>query len=253
VAPLQNQEVHGEVRVCYPAPQQGPGHRDRGAAGARAPRACVRACVRVRVRVRACVYWVRGAGQGETHWARARARACARVRACVRARARVRVLPHPAAATASRPCPARPAAQPGAGRPSRGPRAARPRLPTPQVPRANEHYALAAPLPSPLAPAAGGLVVQYEAQTPESHGCGGAYVKLLSHADGWAPGRLSRKTPYSIMFGPDRCGAAARVRARGAARPAGAGVWGVGGIARRRPTIRRRARRRPAGPAARAC
>jgi hypothetical protein len=70
---------------------------------------------------------------------------------------------------------------------------------------------MAALLPFPLAPESG-LIVQYEAQTPQTHGCGGAYMKLLSPPDGWAPQRLRSRTPYSIMFGPDRCGAAARVR-----------------------------------------
>ncbi|KIY94823.1 putative Calnexin Flags: Precursor [Monoraphidium neglectum] len=78
------------------------------------------------------------------------------------------------------------------------------------VPEPNKHYAMAALLPFPLAPESG-LIVQYEAQTAQTHGCGGAYMKLLSPPDGWAPQRLRSRTPYSIMFGPDRCGAAARV------------------------------------------
>lgn len=82
-----------------------------------------------------------------------------------------------------------------------------------QVPEPSRHYAMAARLPAPLAPGAGGLLVQYEVQITESHGCGGAYLKLLSHEEGRPPGRLGRKTHYSIMFGPDRCGAASRVRA----------------------------------------
>lgn len=101
--------------------------------------------------------------------------------------------------------------------------------PSLQVPEPNRQYALSALLPAPLPPA-GGLVVQYEAQTPEAHACGGAYLKLLSPPADWAPARLRKKTPYSIMFGPDRCGGAARVRAaRGAARRAGRGPCTPGG------------------------
>lgn len=80
-----------------------------------------------------------------------------------------------------------------------------------KVPEPNKHYAMAALLPQPLAPAEG-LVVQYEVQFTETHNCGGAYLKLLSHIPGWQPKKLGKKTTYSIMFGPDKCGAAARVR-----------------------------------------
>lgn len=99
---------------------------------------------------------------------------------------------------------------------------------------------MAAALPRPL-PGAGGLTLQYEAQITDTHACGGAYVKLLSAPgasgegggggkegdnDGdkggkissggkgkkpFAPEAVSRRAPYSVMFGPDRCGAAARV------------------------------------------
>ncbi|KAL7288079.1 hypothetical protein TKK_0017868 [Trichogramma kaykai] len=51
------------------------------------------------------------------------------------------------------------------------------------------------------------LVVQYEVIFQEGQECGGAYLKLLSsdpkHAD---LNDFHDKTPYTIMFGPDKCG-----------------------------------------------
>ncbi|XP_058791116.1 calnexin-like isoform X2 [Phymastichus coffea] len=51
------------------------------------------------------------------------------------------------------------------------------------------------------------LVVQYEVIFQEGQECGGAYLKLLSldfkHKD---LNNFHDKTPYTIMFGPDKCG-----------------------------------------------
>lgn len=73
---------------------------------------------------------------------------------------------------------------------------------------------MAAPLAAPLQPAAG-LVLQYEVRFSVNHTCGGAYLKLLSVPEGgledFKPRRLKGNTPFSIMFGPDRCGPDARV------------------------------------------
>ncbi|RWS11039.1 calnexin-like protein [Dinothrombium tinctorium] len=49
------------------------------------------------------------------------------------------------------------------------------------------------------------LVVQYEVQFKNGQECGGAYLKLLSAPSGNL-NSLNDKTPYSIMFGPDKCG-----------------------------------------------
>lgn len=75
-----------------------------------------------------------------------------------------------------------------------------------QIPEASQHYGMTALLKEPLH-AKDGLVVQYEAKFSEGHKCGGAYLKLLSApADGSSlmPDKLSSKTPFTIMFGPDR-------------------------------------------------
>ena len=54
------------------------------------------------------------------------------------------------------------------------------------------------------------FVLQYEVKFQNSITCGGAYIKLLS-ANGVDElehlGEFSDKTPYVIMFGPDKCGA----------------------------------------------
>ena len=51
------------------------------------------------------------------------------------------------------------------------------------------------------------LVVQYEVKMQNGLSCGGAYVKLLSSSESdLDPKQFADTTPYSIMFGPDRCG-----------------------------------------------
>jgi calnexin len=70
----------------------------------------------------------------------------------------------------------------------------------------NQYYGMAALLDQPLHPK-DGLVVQYEVKFSEGHKCGGAYLKLLSApADGsdLVPEKLKAKTPFTVMFGPDK-------------------------------------------------
>ncbi|WFD36188.1 hypothetical protein MCUN1_003065 [Malassezia cuniculi] len=51
------------------------------------------------------------------------------------------------------------------------------------------------------------LVVQYEVKMQKGLSCGGAYIKLLSDTpEGINSAEFSDTTPYTIMFGPDRCG-----------------------------------------------
>jgi calnexin len=49
-------------------------------------------------------------------------------------------------------------------------------------------------------------VVQYEVNFQNGLECGGAYVKLFTHDPKFNPSELNDKTPYTIMFGPDKCG-----------------------------------------------
>ena len=39
-----------------------------------------------------------------------------------------------------------------------------------------------------------------------SQDCGGGYIKLLSHDKNFDLRQFTDKTPYTIMFGPDKCG-----------------------------------------------
>lgn len=69
-----------------------------------------------------------------------------------------------------------------------------------------KHAAIAAPLTRPFVFADKPLVVQYEVQLQEGQTCGGSYVKLLTEPAGAALGAFNDRTPYTIMFGPDKCG-----------------------------------------------
>ncbi|VEL26674.1 unnamed protein product, partial [Protopolystoma xenopodis] len=50
------------------------------------------------------------------------------------------------------------------------------------------------------------LVLQYEVKFQNGMECGGAYVKLLSDSPSLDLGTFNDVTPYTIMFGPDKCG-----------------------------------------------
>lgn len=51
------------------------------------------------------------------------------------------------------------------------------------------------------------LIVQYEVTLQDGQECGGSYLKLLSAGSETTDlGKFHDKTPYSIMFGPDKCG-----------------------------------------------
>lgn len=70
-----------------------------------------------------------------------------------------------------------------------------------------KHSAISARLQRPFVFNTKPLIVQYEVLLQEGQECGGAYLKLLS--DGLDTKNLNHfhdKSPYSIMFGPDKCG-----------------------------------------------
>jgi len=56
-----------------------------------------------------------------------------------------------------------------------------------------------------------GLVVQYELQLKKGLQCGGAYIKLLAASEQLDQDGFTAGTPYTIMFGPDKCGATNKV------------------------------------------
>lgn len=84
------------------------------------------------------------------------------------------------------------------------------------VPELAKRYGVYHSLDTPLTFGKGGvesLVVQYEVHLQEGLSCGGAYLKLISQSEvGAFDGTtLDGSTPYSIMFGPDKCGSESKV------------------------------------------
>ncbi|SCV67738.1 BQ2448_5349 [Microbotryum intermedium] len=74
------------------------------------------------------------------------------------------------------------------------------------------HHGISALFDKPLDPKGKTLVVQYEVKLQNGLDCGGAYLKLLSDsAQGIQAEEFSDATPYTIMFGPDKCGSTSKV------------------------------------------
>lgn len=74
------------------------------------------------------------------------------------------------------------------------------------------HHAISTQFEEALDPAGKTLVVQYEVKLQKGLDCGGAYMKLLTESpDGIQAAEFSDQTPYTIMFGPDRCGSTSKV------------------------------------------
>ncbi|XP_076878617.1 calnexin [Brachyhypopomus gauderio] len=69
-----------------------------------------------------------------------------------------------------------------------------------------KHHAISAPLLRPFTFDTKPLIVQYEVNFQTGIDCGGAYVKLLSQSHDLNLEQFVDKTPYTIMFGPDKCG-----------------------------------------------
>ncbi|XP_069749419.1 calnexin isoform X2 [Narcine bancroftii] len=69
-----------------------------------------------------------------------------------------------------------------------------------------KHHAIATYLQKPFTFKDRPLIVQYEVYFQDGLQCGGAYLKLLSEDDQLDLRKFFDKTPYTIMFGPDKCG-----------------------------------------------
>ncbi|KAF3687200.1 Calnexin Precursor [Channa argus] len=69
-----------------------------------------------------------------------------------------------------------------------------------------KHHAIAAMLDKPFVFQDEQLVVQYEVNFQDGIDCGGAYIKLLSDTGSLHLEQFHDRTPYTIMFGPDKCG-----------------------------------------------
>ncbi|VIO91634.1 Uncharacterized protein BM_BM13750 [Brugia malayi] len=68
------------------------------------------------------------------------------------------------------------------------------------------HHAIASKFSRPFKFDGKPLIVQYEVKYEEGQECGGGYLKLLTEGIE-ALEEFTDKTPYTIMFGPDKCGA----------------------------------------------
>lgn len=79
-----------------------------------------------------------------------------------------------------------------------------------QLTQEMKHYGFGARFSTPLISAEDEIVIQYELKLEEKLDCGGAYIKLLRDSDVLLH-NLSNETPYTIMFGPDKCGSDSRV------------------------------------------
>ncbi|XP_057835639.2 calnexin homolog isoform X2 [Cryptomeria japonica] len=56
------------------------------------------------------------------------------------------------------------------------------------------------------------VVLQYDLKAQNGLVCGGAYLKyLIPQNAGWDPKHFDNQSPFSIMFGPDKCGATNKV------------------------------------------
>ncbi|KAG5455471.1 MAG: Calreticulin family-domain-containing protein, partial [Olpidium bornovanus] len=74
-------------------------------------------------------------------------------------------------------------------------------------------HAISAPFAAPIDPAGKDLVVQYEVKMQQGLECGGAYLKLLqaNDAKSFQAKDFTNETPYTLMFGPDKCGSTNKV------------------------------------------
>eukprot|EP00158_Paraphelidium_tribonemae_P002746 Partr_v1_DN25634_c0_g1_i1_m4429 putative Calnexin len=74
------------------------------------------------------------------------------------------------------------------------------------------HHAISVSFEKPVNPEGKDLVIQYDLKFQEELQCGGAYIKLLTESkEGIKYQEFSDSTPYTIMFGPDRCGTTNKV------------------------------------------
>ncbi|KTW30697.1 hypothetical protein T552_00409 [Pneumocystis carinii B80] len=74
------------------------------------------------------------------------------------------------------------------------------------------HHAISAKFDKPINNKGKTLVIQYEVMFQNRLECGGAYLKLITESsEDIHHKEFSDKTPYTIMFGPDKCGVTNKV------------------------------------------
>lgn len=73
-------------------------------------------------------------------------------------------------------------------------------------------YAIVKELDEPVELKGRTIVLQYEVRLQNGLECGGAYLKYLRPQEaGWTEKGFDNESPYSIMFGPDKCGSTNKV------------------------------------------
>ncbi|KAL6885623.1 hypothetical protein ACP4OV_010402 [Aristida adscensionis] len=73
-------------------------------------------------------------------------------------------------------------------------------------------YAIIKELDQPVTLKDGTVVMQFEVRFQNGLECGGAYLKYIRPQDaGWDAKEFDNETPYTIMFGPDKCGSTNKV------------------------------------------
>ena len=77
------------------------------------------------------------------------------------------------------------------------------------LPKEAQHYGLSKPLEEAVDPSKG-FALQYEARQETGLSCGGAYLKFMN-AESYDAETFNGDSAYSVMFGPDKCGATNKV------------------------------------------
>ncbi|CAN8075797.1 unnamed protein product [Agarophyton chilense] len=77
------------------------------------------------------------------------------------------------------------------------------------IPQKARHYGISAVFSGMEDPSSTDFVVQYEFKLDQGMTCGGGYLKLPT--SGFKPAQFDGSTKYSVMFGPDKCGATDKV------------------------------------------
>ncbi|XP_074560536.1 calnexin homolog [Curcuma longa] len=73
-------------------------------------------------------------------------------------------------------------------------------------------YAIVKELEEPVALKDEAIVLQFEVRLQNGLECGGAYLKYLRPQEaGWTPKGFNNVSPFTIMFGPDKCGSTNKV------------------------------------------
>lgn len=79
-----------------------------------------------------------------------------------------------------------------------------------QLTQEMKHYGFGSVFSSPISITdKKNLAIQYEVKLDETLNCGGAYIKLLRDTNDLSI--LDNSSPYSIMFGPDKCGSTNKI------------------------------------------